>query len=72
MKHIIELPSGKIELEDKDNHVFIRTERLNVGNITAFIDTVWADCDLAVSVNGRWLKDAFTAGQHRDPGNLED
>jgi len=65
-KHTIQLGAGEVEItEAAEGHVIIRTERLNVKHVTAFLNTVWADTDLAVCVNGRWLDGAYEAGQHK-------
>jgi hypothetical protein len=61
--HIIETEAGKVTVEEGENHVFIRTEPLNVGNITVSLQTVWRDCDTAVSVNGQYMDGAYEAGQ---------
>jgi hypothetical protein len=65
-KHTIHLSAGKVTIEEApEGHVVIATERLNVKHVSVFLNTVWADTDLAVSVNGQWLDGAYEAGQHK-------
>lgn len=71
--HRIDTAFGVIEIVEGDSHLILRSATaLHAPRITAFLNTVWSDCDLAVYANGHWLKDAYAAGQHREPGNLED
>lgn len=63
---------GDVGVEARDGHLLIRTDRIAASNISVFLNTAWTDTDLAVSVNGTWLKDAYALGQHREPDNLED
>lgn len=72
--HQIETRFGIVKIEEApEGHLVITTpNKLNAMHVSVFLNTIWSDCDLAVCVNGTWLKDAFAAGQHREPGNLED
>lgn len=64
-RHTIALQAGDVVLEESDGHVTINTERLNVPNISVHLNTVWSDTDLAVCVNGKWMTEAYAAGQHK-------
>ena len=64
--HVIETDAGKITIQESpEGHIVITTDRLTVKNVSIFLNTIWADSDVAVSVNGQWLDDAYEAGQHR-------